>query len=399
MSSATQAALRCAAALSLHSHWKEALDEVISATRESLSAAVHLAILFFSPHHATAADEIAASVCEALGTTNLLGCTGESIAGGHQEVEEVPALSLWVAHLPGVEITPMQLRFERTSEGGALEGWPDSLAREWPLGTFLIALGEPFSFPADYLLERLNEDRPRVPVIGGMASGAAEPNENRLLLGPKSYAEGAVVAHVQGPVRLKTIVSQGCRPIGKPLVVTKAERNMILELGGKPALIQLREIFDTLPTSEQRLVQTALHVGRVVSEYRDHFEQGDFLVRNVVGIDASSGAIAIGDYLRPGQTVQFHVRDEAAADAELAQLLAAARDGGGTPPAGALLFSCNGRGTRMFSEPHHDAGAVARAFPQVPLAGFFAQGELGPVGQQNFMHGFTASIGLLLPAD
>ena len=398
MSSLTSTALRCAAALSLHSHWKEALQETVNTTRESLAAHPDLACLFISPHHAAAADAIAAAAYEALGGCTLVGCTGEAIAGGAQEIEEAPAMSLWAAQLPGARVTPMHLRFKRTPEGGALEGWPDDLAGEWPEGSFLISLGEPFSFPADFLLERMNEDRPSTQVIGGMASGGAEPGENRLLMGPKSHAEGAIVVHVSGPVRLKTVVSQGCRPIGQPLVVTKAERNVIYELGGKPALMRLREIFDTLPTSEQRLVQTALHVGRVVSEYRERFEQGDFLVRNVVGIDASNGAVAIGDYLRPGQTVQFHVRDEEAADAELRQLLVGARDQCQAPPCGALLFTCNGRGTRMFSAPHHDAQAIARAFPQIPLAGFFAQGELGPVGEQNFIHGFTASVGLFLPA-
>jgi small ligand-binding sensory domain FIST len=397
MSSVASLALQCAAALSLRPRWDEALHEVIAHTRESLSAPPDLALIFFSPHHAAAADALAATACEALGTTALLGCSGESIAGTGQEIEEEPALSLWLARFPGAQVTPMHLKFERTPEGGALEGWPDELSGEWPAGSFLIALGEPFSFPADFLLERMNEDRPNAPVIGGMASGASQPGENRLLLGPKTHAEGAVAVHLSGPVRLKTVVSQGCRPIGKPFVVTKAERNVIYELGGKPALVQLRAIFDTLPTSEQRLVQNALHVGRVVSEYQEHFEQGDFLVRNVVGIDAATGAIAIGDYLRPGQTVQFHVRDQAAADAELTQLLTAAKDQCSVPPAGALLFTCNGRGTRMFSQPHHDAQAIARAFGAIPLAGFFAQGELGPIGRQNYIHGFTASIGLFLP--
>jgi small ligand-binding sensory domain FIST len=398
MSPTAQTALRCAAALSLRPNWKDALEEVVAAAGQMLAAPADLALLFFSPHHAAAADAMATAANDAISSRVLAGCSGEAIAAGAQEIEESPAMALWLARFPGAQITPMHLRFQRTPEGGALEGWPDALAGEWPPDSFLIALGEPFSFPADFLLERMNEDRPRTPVIGGMASGASEPGENRLLLGPKSFDEGAVAIHVSGPVRLKTVVSQGCRPIGRPLVVTKAERNIIYELGGKPALVQLREIFDTLPTSEQRLVQRALHVGRVVSEYRDRFEQGDFLVRNVVGIDANSGAIAIGDYLRPGQTVQFHIRDQAAADAELAQLLAAARDDLSAPAAGALLFTCNGRGTRMFSEPHHDALAVAKAQGNIPLAGFFAQGELGPIGQSNFIHGFTASIGLFLPA-
>jgi small ligand-binding sensory domain FIST len=192
---------------------------------------------------------------------------------------------------------------------------------------------------------------------------------------------------------MRTVVSQGCRPIGKPMVVTKAERNVIYELGGRPALIQLKELFDTLPTREQRQVQQALHVGRVMSEYKDHFEQGDFLVRNVVGIDPAAGAVAITDYLRPGQTVQFHVRDEQAADGELREMLAQARHD--LPhAAGGLLFTCNGRGSRLFSDQSHDAQCIAAALGPIPLAGFFAQGEIGPIGRQNFTHGFTASVAL-----
>lgn len=397
MSSVTSTVFSCASALSTAPNWRDALREAAATAREALAATPDLAVVFISAHHAPVADEIAAEGCRSLGTSNLLGCSGEAIAGTGCEIEEQPAISVWLARWPGVRLTPMHLRFNRTAEGGALEGWADELAGEWPVDSFLIVLGEPFSFPADFLLERMNEDRPNVPVIGGMASGGAQPGENRLLLGPSVFDEGAVALHVSGPIRLKTVVSQGCRPIGRPFVVTKAERNIIYELGGKPALVQLREIFDTLPTSEQRLVQRALHVGRVVSEYKDSFEQGDFLIRNVIGIDANSGAIAIGDYLRPGQTVQFHVRDQEAADAELRQLLADVRGKSEAAPAGALLFTCNGRGTRMFSQPHHDAEAISSALGPIPLAGFFAQGELGPIGQQNFIHGFTASIGLFLP--
>ena len=395
MASATTSALKCAAALSTQNNWEEALEEAASEAREELAGSPNLAFVFISHHHAAAADELAGKACELIGTSTLLGCTGEAIVGAAREIEEEPALSLWLARWPDVRLTPMHLTFHRTPEGGALEGWPDELAGEWPDESFLIVLGEPFSFPAEFLLERMNEDRPKVRVLGGMASGAASPGENRLFLGSQCFAEGAVALHVSGPIRLQTVVSQGCRPIGRPLVVTKAERNVIYELGGKPALVQLRAIFDALPTSEQRLVQRALHVGRVVSEYQERFEQGDFLIRNVMGIDGNKGAIVIGDYLRPGQTVQFHIRDQEAADAELVQLLAAAK-AKSESPAGALLFTCNGRGTRMFSTPHHDAAAIASAFGSLPIAGFFAQGEIGPVGQQNFMHGFTASVGLFI---
>ncbi|HEX5105387.1 MAG TPA: FIST N-terminal domain-containing protein [Pirellulaceae bacterium] len=395
MSAATTSTARCAAGISTAENTSAALREAAALARESLGGAPDLALLFFSAHHVPDAERIAADARELLGTANVLGVTGESIVGTACEIEEGPALAVWLARWPGASISPMHLAFQRTPEGGALEGWPEHLAGEWPAGAFLIVMGDPFTFPADFLLERMNEDRPGVPVIGGMASGGHEPGMNRLLFGDQVLTEGAVAVLVSGPVRVRTVVSQGCRPIGRPLVITKAERNVIYELGGRPALIQLREIFDELPTSEQRLVQRALHVGRVVSEYRDHFEQGDFLVRNVVGIDSSSGAVAIGDYIRPGQTVQFHVRDQEAADAELKQLLSAAQKENAAP-LGGLLFTCNGRGTRMFSQPHHDAAAISRAFGPLPLAGFFAAGEIGPIGTQNFMHGFTASVALFV---
>jgi len=386
--------LRCSSALSIKPDTRAALREACEAARDQIGGQADLAILFCSSHHADHADQLAAEACDLVGTDKLMGCTGEAIVGTGREIENEPALSLWLAQLPGVTTSLFNLQFERTREGGVIQGWPDELAAEWAPGTFLLLLGEPFSFPADLLLDRLNEDRPGIPVIGGLASGGHEPGHNRLFFGRQTLAEGAVAALVSGNVRLRTVVSQGCRPIGKHFVVTKAERNVIYELGGKPALIQLKEIFDSLPTREQLLVQRALHVGRVVSEYQDRFEQGDFLVRNVTGLDPGSGAIALGDYIRTGQTVQFHVRDQDAADAELKQLLAAARKAS-PGPAGALLFTCNGRGTRMFNQPHHDAEAIAKCLGKIPLAGFFAQGEIGPIGRQNFLHGFTASIALL----
>ncbi|MCI0361690.1 MAG: FIST C-terminal domain-containing protein, partial [Planctomycetaceae bacterium] len=343
--------MRCSSALSTRPDTRAALREACEAARDQIGGQADLAVLFCSAHHADHADQLAAEACDLVGTNNLMGCTGEAIVGTGREIESEPALSLWLAQLPGVNTSLFNLQFERTREGGVIQGWPDDLAGDWAPGTFLLLLGEPFSFPADLLIDRLNEDRPGVPVIGGMASGGHEPGHNRLFFGRQTLAEGAVAALVSGNVRLRTVVSQGCRPIGKHFVVTKAERNVIYELGGKPALIQLKEIFDSLPTREQLLVQRALHVGRVVSEYQERFEQGDFLVRNVTGLDPASGAIALGDYIRTGQTVQFHVRDQEAADAELKQLLAAARKAS-PGPAGGLLFTCNGRGTRMFSQPH-----------------------------------------------
>jgi small ligand-binding sensory domain FIST len=199
---------------------------------------------------------------------------------------------------------------------------------------------------------------------------------------------------LQGAVGLRSIVSQGCRPVGRPFVITRAAENVIQELGGRPALERLQQLWQELTPEERELFQQAPHLGLVMNEYQGEFRRGDFLVRNVLGFDRSSGALVITDRVRVGQTVQFHVRDAGAADEDLRALLRLDAGAHERRPAGALVFSCNGRGTRLFPEPDHDARAVRAEAGAVPLAGFFAQGELGPVGGQNFLHGFTASVAL-----
>jgi small ligand-binding sensory domain FIST len=392
------APMTCAAAISTLDGAREAVAETCQQLAERLGTSVDLVCAFLSPHHRDAAEDLAREICSRLGTECVIGCTAEAIIGNGLEVEAAPALSVWAAALPGVDITPLRLTYHRSPDGGSIDGFPDQLAGDWPDGAALLLVGDPFSFPADELLERFNDDRPGVPVVGGMASGAQRPQGNRLLLGKQVHCDGAVGVRLTGELRLRTVVSQGCRPIGQHFVVTNSDRNVIHGLGGKPAAGQLQEVFQSLPTSEQRLVQSGLFLGRVVSEYQDAFEQGDFLVRNVMGIDANSGGIVINDLVRVGQTVQFHVRDAKTADDELQHLLARVRDDAAAPPAGGLLFSCNGRGTRMFAGPDHDAGCVQAALPDLPLAGFFAAGELGPVGGRNFLHGFTASLALFEPA-
>jgi small ligand-binding sensory domain FIST len=385
---------RFAAALSTEANTAAAVEEVCRQAAAQLAGPADLAVLFVSQHHGPAFGPLVAEIAQKIGAGCLIGCTGESIAGGNREIEETPAVSLWLARLPGVSLTAWQLEFQRTSEGGTFVGWPDDLPATWPEGSTLLTLAEPFSFPADYLLERLDEDQPHVPVLGGMASGAHAPGGNRLFFGGREVESGAVCVLLHGAVEIRSIVSQGCRPIGRPLVITKADGQTIFELSGKPALEQLQHIFDALSPEEQQLVQQGVHVGRVINEYQEKFGRGDFLVRNCLGADRKTGAIAVGDFVRPGQTIQFHVRDAQSADEDLRELLAKIEQPAGAGSSGALLFTCNGRGTRLFNEANHDAGLVAEQLGSIPLAGFFAQGEIGPVGGKNFLHGFTASIAL-----
>jgi small ligand-binding sensory domain FIST len=381
-----------AAALSTSRDTNKALEEVCSQALAQIQGAPDLAVLFFSPHHAPAAARLAAAQ-KRLGARCLFGCPGEAIVGNDQEVEQNPALSLWLGRWPAeVTLTPFHLVAEETADGYTLLGWPDALTGADPRQALILMVGDPYTFPVDAFLRQVNEAHRGLRVMGGMASGTRGPGQCPLILGDQVLDEGAVGVLLQGPVKARAVVSQGCRPIGRHMVITKAEGNIIAGLGGKTPLEQLQQLWAELSPRDQQLLQQGLHIGRVLNEYQDTFQRGDFLVRNVMGLDQDSGALAVTDRVRVGQTVQFHVRDAATADEDLHALLRLDRSAHAGPPAGALLFTCNGRGTRLFAGPHHDARVVRAEAGPVPLAGFFAQGELGPVGGQNFIHGFTASV-------
>jgi small ligand-binding sensory domain FIST len=263
----------------------------------------------------------------------------------------------------------------------------------------MLLLAEPFTFPADLFLQQMNDVRPGLRVIGGMSSGGAGPGENALFFDDDCVREGAVGALLRG-ISMRPIVSQGCKPVGRSMVITRSHENVIDELAGKPPLEQLKRVFEESSDDEKALLQKAtrgggLHIGQVVDERLSNPARGDFLVRNVMAADQKSGAMHIGDHARRGRTVRFHVRDARSADEDLKDLLVAAKKP--APPAGALLFTCNGRGQRFFEIPDHDAGTLQNQLGPLPAAGFFAAGEIGPVGGRNFLHGFTASVALFDP--
>jgi small ligand-binding sensory domain FIST len=381
-----------AAALSTTPDTRLALEEVCTQVQKQLSERPDLAFAFFSPHHLGAADTIAAALKQ-FNARCLFGCSGEAIVGNDQEVEERPALSLWLGRWSQpVDVEPFHLELEQTSEGHTLLGWPDGLATVDPSQAAILLVGDPYSFPADLFLQEMNENYKGLRVMGGMVSGLGGPGECRLILGDRVLDHGAIGVLLQGPIAVRSIVSQGCRPIGRHMVITRAQDNIIAELSGRAPLALLQELWRELPTREQELFQRGLHVGRVINEYQGEFQRGDFLVRNVMGVDRDSGAVAITDRVRVGQTVQFHIRDAETADEDLHALLQLDVHAHEKRPGGALLFSCNGRGTRLFPQPNHDARTIQAEAGIIPLAGFFAAGELGPIGGQNFMHGFTASV-------
>jgi small ligand-binding sensory domain FIST len=259
--------------------------------------------------------------------------------------------------------------------------------------TFIL-LADPFTTPMAEALTVLADRWPGAAAIGGLAGGGRNQGDHRLLLNDTVHDNGLVGVALSGPLSIRTVVSQGCRPIGDPFVVTRAEQNVIHELGGEPALERLQAVFESLAGDERRMAHQALHVGIVIDEHRERFERGDFLIRNLIGADRSSGSVAIGDQVQEGQTVQFHLRDAKSASEDLNLLLALDRTKHEQPPLGALLFSCCGRGHGLFGKPHHDITVLRERVGEIPAAGFFAQGEIGPVGGSNFLHGYTASLAL-----
>ena len=350
-----------------------------------------LAVVFASPHFAERADVVVDGVREAANPKGLIGCVAEAVVGGDREIEAEPAVSVWLGWLPGT-VTTFHSAY---SDGGTFSGWPEGSPGS------IVLICDPYSYPADGLLNHLNGSTPRAAVIGGFASGGSAPGETRLFFDGGVVDSGAVGVAVGEGLELLPLVSQGCRPIGSSFTITKAERNVIYELGGRSPMDRVRELYESLDVEDRALLSRGLLVGRVVDEYKSSdFEPGDFVVRGVVGADPESGALAIADTPSVGQTIRFHIRDARSADEDLDRALTAARVRlGERGIAGALLFTCNGRGARMFDAPDHDARLISERLEGLPLAGFFAAGELGPVGDKNFVHGFTASLALFLEPE
>jgi small ligand-binding sensory domain FIST len=373
-----------AAAMSQHPDAATATGEVIGQVMEALAPTgrpPELALLFVTPPHVEALADAAAAVTAALAPGTLLGVTAVSVVGGPHEVERGPAVSLWAGHTG--QVTPFHLSVVSSPDGPTFTGWPEVIPEDSPA---LLLLADPFSFPVDALLERLDQDQPGLAVVGGLASAGRAPGGNRLVVDDRVFTDGAVGAFLGAGVEVATIVSQGCRPVGTPLVVTRAEGNVVYELAGRPALERLQEVAATLSEDDRRLMSELVQLGRVIDETKLDFDRGDFLVRTVVGADPEVGALAVGAVVDVGSTTQFQVRDAQTADEDLRHLV------GDRSADGALLFTCNGRGRNLFGTPDHDAGIISAHLDGAPLAGMFCAGEIGPIGGHSFLHGFTASV-------
>jgi small ligand-binding sensory domain FIST len=319
------------------------------------------------------------------------------VISGDREVEDQPAIAALALCLPTA--ASLHVRCVVPDESGDTAppgGWQAHLGLPPGACTGLILLADPFSVDVLGMLSGLQRDYRGVPLVGGLATGAPGARQTHIFCG-RAATPGAVLIGLAGSVGLRPVVSQGCEPLGAPWTITDVDGQLVRRIGNRPAYEVLVETIRGLSLAERERAVRNLLVGLAIDEYRDHFERGDFLIRNLLGVDPASGAIAIGAQPRVGQTLQFQVRDARAADAELQQMLGTVAGELSPPPAAALLFACNGRGAGLFGAPDHDAQTTRALLGPLPLAGLFCNGEIGPVGGTTFLHGFTASLGLIAP--
>jgi small ligand-binding sensory domain FIST len=373
-----------------------AADEI----EADLNSDPDLLVVFLSAHYASGFDRVPEILAARFGAGLIVGCSAGGVIGGAREIEQRPGVSLTAACLPDVTLTPFHLESDALPALAAPTAeWQRALRLgDGTLPHFLL-VPDPFSFDAESCLLGLDRAFPRSQKIGGLASGGRQPGGNALFLGTQVYRTGAVGVAFTGNIEVDTIVAQGCRPIGEPMFVTRCQKNILWELDGESPLKILQDLYERSDPRDQELARHSLFLGIVMQENRHEYHQGDFLIRNIIGMDAKTGAVAIGAMLSEGAVVQFHLRDAKTSTADLEELLSryAANRPREVQPCGSLLFSCLGRGMHLYGRADQDTDTFRRYLGDVPLGGFFCNGEIGPVHGSTFLHGYTSSFGLFRP--
>jgi len=384
-------------------HWEGPFDESAiqqwaEKLRGSLSAPkVSLGLVFISPRLFPHAGQILEILRVHAQIPLLAGCSSTSLIANSEEVEQNAGIAVGLYSLPGAKLDSFYFTQANVDESNGPAYWHHETGLDPSKTNGWLAFGDPFNLDSDTWLRQWNEAFAPLAVVGGLATGDFGSNTTQVYLNGEVYTEGLVAISIGGEVEVASVISQGCTPIGETWTITKAEENLIYEIGNRPAYEILIETFGQLTPEEQKKCQGNLFVGLVVNEYLEEFHRGDFLIRNLIGVDPNQGVIAVGAFPRAGQTMQFQRRDATAANEDMLALLNRAheklRD---ATVYGGCLCSCNGRGSGLFGYPNHDAGMIQRRLGPFALSGFFCNGEIGPVGDKNFLHGYTASLALFV---
>jgi small ligand-binding sensory domain FIST len=385
--------------LGLGDDWRMALDTALDAACAPLRGAIpDLLVLFAGAAYRAQFSAMLDRAAARSGARHVAGCSASGVIADSRELEDAPGIAALAVRLPTNSLLSVRQVLPRDLERSV--DWTERLNLAPDACTGLILLADPFTTDVTTMLAGLERDYPGVTIVGGLATGAPGLRGTSVFCGSNAASQGAVLIGLGGATTLLTVVSQGCEPIGQAWTITDADRNIITSIGSQPAYQVLRDTIHSLELGQRERVNNNLLVGLAMDEYRDKFTRGDFLIRNLTGVDPTTGAIAVAAHPRIGQTLQFQIRDARAADEELWHLLRALaadpRAGADRPVAGALLFACNGRGVGLFGEADHDARTVRDLLGPLPLAGLFCNGEIGPVGTTTFIHGFTASLALLV---
>lgn len=388
---------------SVAAHWAGDFDEVglqrwAEDLRRRLAAPrVTLGLVFLTPQFFDRATQVLEILRVHAQIPLLAGCSSQSLIAGAEEIEENAGLVLALYHLPGAELQAVRFTQTQVDECTGRDYWHAETGVKPDRTNGWLTFADPFHLDAETWLRQWNENYAPTPILGGLASGDFNTRSTQVYLNGDVFEEGGVAISVGGEVALAGVISQGCTPIGEPWPITKAESNVIHAIGNRPAYQVLVETYNTLSTEEQKKARGNLFVGLVVNEYAEEFHRGDFLIRNLLGGDPKAGSISIGAVPRTGQTLQFHRRDDAAANEDFSTLLDKKRAiMAGRPVYGACLCCCNGRGKNLFGSPSHDAALVQERLGPIGLSGFFCNGEIGPVGASNFLHGYTAALALFV---
>ena len=388
---------------SVAGHWAGEFDEPALQTwaeqlRAKLSAPeVSLGLVFLSPRFTAHAAAVLELLRVHARIPLLLGCSGQWLISGEEEFEENAGLAVGLYYLPGAKLEACHFTQEQVEEANGPAYWHLETGVTPEATHGWLAFADPFRMDCEAWLRQWNEAYGPTPILGGLSSGGAGESSTQLYLNGDVFEEGGVAVSVGGEIRLESVISQGCTPIGDTWTITQADRNVIFQIGNRRAYDVLAETFNGLPADEQRKAQGNLLIGLVVNEYLEEFHRGDFLIRNLMAADPGSGAIAVGALPRIGQTIQFQRRDAKTGTEDITTLLQRERQKlVRARILGGCLCSCSGRGRRLFKEPNHDAHHVQDLLGRFGLAGFFCNGEIGPVGEHNFLHGYTASLALFV---
>lgn len=394
--------MKWTSAVSEHRFLKYAVAECAVEIKAALGEqSADLIVVFVSAHHAARYDQLPELVRELVGDGVLIGCSGGGIIGAGKEVENSPGFAMTAAVLPDVTLNAFHVQDSELPDGDAPPGnWEALIGATASDEPQILVLADPFSMRGENLLAGLDYAFPQGAKIGGLASGGNQPEANALFAGDAIHRSGAVGVAMHGNIAVDTVVAQGCRPIGERMQITSCKGNMLLGLDGQPPLEVLKEMFQTLNERDRQLAQHSLFLGVVMDAFNEEPKLGDYLIRNIVGMDARAGGLGIGEMLKEGQRVQFHLRDAETSSEDLSAMLDQYL-GNHQPPSesGALLFQCLGRGSYLYGRPDHDTDMFREKVSAMPLTGFFCNGEIGQVSGSTYLHGYTSSFGIFRPKE